>query len=542
MEKNQSVNSVKENKSFPKPKVENKEKNQKPSTEESQVKNTTLTSQQDKILNFNQYEEGIVTSSVDGIILVFGLENAFIEEKIKILSKNDRTKVIATGMVMSLDEGVVGIVLINGYAEEMDYAIRTKERFTIKVGKGVLGRVLNGQGKPIDGLGDLSGDLEISHIEKNAASIIDRKSVCEPLYTGIKIIDALIPIGKGQRELIIGDRQSGKSSIAVDAILNQKNNKEKPVYCIYVFIGQRQDEVKRLHTKLLENNCMQYTTIISASSSCSAMSQFLAPYVGTAIGEYFMYNGDDALIIYDDLTKHAASYREISLLLKRPPGREAYPGDIFYIHSKLLERAAKLSDKMGGGSLTALPIVETKAGDISGYISTNIISITDGQIILDMELFNKGIKPAINIGLSVSRVGSSAQTKAMSQIAGSVKVRLAQYYEVAKFAQFGSDLDIETQNLLNTGKKIIYSICQKQNSPLKAESQILILFIAIEKYIDQYSENQINIIQEKLLKHFEYCEEYPDFYMKLVSGAKLNKEELTNMHNFIKDFLANIEF
>ncbi|MFO1129923.1 MAG: F0F1 ATP synthase subunit alpha [Rickettsiales bacterium] len=518
-----------------------KTEQQKTISKSNKNNNNQILDKDNKILNFSYYEEGIVTSSVDGIVLVFGLQNAFIGEKIEIIANKDRTNVIAIGIVMNLDEASVSIVLINGKAEEGDYAIKTNKKFTVKIGKGILGRVLNGQGDPIDGLGEIKGELIDTNIEQNAAGIIDRQSVCEPLYTGIKIIDALIPIGKGQRELIIGDRQTGKSTIAIDTVLNQKNNKNKPVYCIYVFIGQRQDEVKRLHAKLIESGSMAYTTIISASSSESAMSQFLAPYVGTAIGEYFMYNGDDALIIYDDLSKHAASYREISLLLKRPPGREAYPGDVFYIHSKLLERAAKLSDKMGGGSLTALPIIETKGGDVSGYISTNVISITDGQIILDMDLFNKGIKPAINIGLSVSRVGSSAQTKTMAQIAGSVKVSLAQYYEIAQFAQFGSDLDEQTQNLLNNGRKIVYSICQKQNSPIKAEYQILILFLAIQKYLDKYTENEIDKIQSKLFQYFEYCETYPNFYEKILSGKKLDKDQLESMHIFMKNFLLDIQ-
>ncbi len=481
-----------------------------------------------------EYEDGVVVSVIDDVISAYGLKNAFIEEKVKIISSKDITMEVGLGMIMNLEENKVGIVLIRGSANEGDQVIRTEERLKIKVGAQILGRVLNGLGEPIDELGEIGGETEEVLVEKPATGIIERKSVQEPLYTGIKVIDTLIPIGRGQRELIIGDKQTGKSAIAVDTILNQKNNKDGSVYCIYVFIGQRQDEATRLYAKLKAQGAMKYSVIVSASASDSSMIQYLAPYVGTAIGEYFMNKGQHALIIYDDLSKHAIAYREISLLLKRPPSREAYPGDIFYIHSKLLERSAKLSDEHGGGSLTALPIVETKAGDVSGYIPTNVISITDGQIFLDVDLYNRNIKPAINIGLSVSRIGSSAQTPIVKQLIGMLKIKLASYNEMAEFSQFGSDLDPATQELLNNGKKIIHTVCQKEGNPIKIEYQIILIFMAINKYLDQLSEQQISEIENYIIKYFEYETNHPEFFKTMLKGLKLSNNELEELHQFNK--------
>ncbi len=387
-------------------------------------------------------------------------------------------------------------------------------------GKALLGRVLNALGEPIDGKPEFKVD-EYRKVESPAPSIIDRKSVCEPLQTGIKSIDSLIPIGKGQRELIIGDRQTGKTAIAIDTIINQKNSKDK-VYCIYVAIGQKRSNVAQIIKKLESHGAMEYTIIVSATASDPAPLQFLAPYAACAMAEYFRDNGMHALIIYDDLSKHAVAYRQMSLLLRRPPGREAYPGDIFYLHSRLLERAAKLSDERGGGSITALPIVETQAGDVSAYIPTNIISITDGQIFLESELFNKGVRPAVNVGLSVSRVGSAAQTKAMKQVAGSIKLELAQFREMESFAQFGSDLDTITLKLIDHGIKLIELLKQDQYSPFPVEEQIVSIYSGVKGYLADIPLEKVKDFEKDLINILKI--DHEDILKNIVDSGKLEKD------------------
>mgnify|MGYP006225684431 FL=1 len=399
-------------------------------------------------------EIGQVLSVGDGIARIYGLDNVQAGEMVEF---SDGSK----GMALNLESDNVGVVIFGDdrAIKEGDTVKRTGSIVDVPVGKQLLGRVVDGLGNPIDGKANLEKNLERRRVEVKAPGIIPRQSVGEPMQTGLKSIDSLIPIGRGQRELIIGDRQTGKTAVAIDTIINQKKINEsedesKKLYCIYVAIGQKRSTVAQIVKTLEDAGAMDYTTIVSATASDSAPLQFLAPYTGCAMGEYFRDNGMHALIIYDDLSKQAVAYRQMSLLLRRPPGREAYPGDVFYLHSRLLERAAKLSDANGGGSLTALPVIETQAGDVSAYIPTNVISITDGQIFLETELFNQGIRPAVNVGLSVSRVGSAAQTKAMKKVAGSIKLELAQYREMAAFAQFGSDLDASTQKLLNRGSKL----------------------------------------------------------------------------------------
>ena len=388
--------------------------------------------------------------------------------------------------------------------KEGDTVKRTKSIVDVPVGKELLGRVLDGLGNPIDGKGSLNKSIKRERVEVKAPGIIPRKSVNEPMQTGLKAIDSLIPIGRGQRELIIGDRQTGKTAVAVDTIINQKkinetNDEKKKLYCVYVAIGQKRSTVAQIVKTLEDAGAMKYTTVVSATASDSAPLQFLAPYTGCTIGEYFRDNGMHALIIYDDLSKQAVAYRQMSLLLRRPPGREAYPGDVFYLHSRLLERAAKLNENEGGGSLTALPIIETQAGDVSAYIPTNVISITDGQIFLETELFNQGIRPAVNVGLSVSRVGSAAQTKAMKKVAGSIKLELAQYREMAAFAQFGSDLDASTQKLLNRGSKLTELLKQNQYSPLTVAEQVVVIYSGVKGFLDDIDLNKIKEFENKLL-------------------------------------------
>ena len=371
--------------------------------------------------------------------------------------------------------------------------------------KSYLEEFVDGLGNPIDGKESLGNKIDRKRVEIKAPGIIPRKSVNEPMQTGLKAIDSLIPIGRGQRELIIGDRQTGKTAVAVDTIINQKainetDDEKKKLYCVYVAIGQKRSTVAQIVKTLEDAGAMKYTTVVSATASDSAPLQFLAPYTGCTIGEYFRDNGMHALIIYDDLSKQAVAYRQMSLLLRRPPGREAYPGDVFYLHSRLLERASKLNDENGGGSLTALPIIETQAGDVSAYIPTNVISITDGQIFLETELFNQGIRPAVNVGLSVSRVGSAAQTKAMKKVAGSIKLELAQYREMAAFAQFGSDLDASTQKLLNRGSKLTELLKQDQYSPLKTSEQVVIIFSGVKGYLDDIELGEIKNFENKLLE------------------------------------------
>ncbi|QHD64952.1 F0F1 ATP synthase subunit alpha [Neorickettsia findlayensis] len=459
----------------------------------------------EKIEDFDQQlfseEVGEVISVKDGVVIACGLENAEFNEKVVFPNGE-------IGLIQSIEYDHVGIVILTNTQDikEGDTVRRTKEPLRIPVGKKLLGRVIDPLGNPLDGGGQIFADA-YSPIEVKAPGILDRQPVKEPLQTGIKVIDLLIPIGRGQRELIIGDRQTGKTTIALDSIINQRDiNKNLPdeqkLYCVYVAIGQKCSTVARIMKTLQEQGAMEYTTIVLAGASDSAQSQFLAPYAGCSIGEYFRDNGMHCLIVYDDLSKHAVAYRQMSLLLRRPPGREAYPGDVFYIHSRLLERAAKMSDKNGAGSLTALPIIETQAGDVSAYIPTNVISITDGQIFLESELFNKGVKPAVNVGLSVSRVGSAAQIKAIKQVARSIKLELAQYREMEAFAQFGADLDETTQALLEKGRKLTELLKQNQHETLPVEEQVVLVFAANEGYFDDIDVTGISAAAKNLLGSF----------------------------------------
>ncbi|RSY77546.1 F0F1 ATP synthase subunit alpha [Sphingomonas koreensis] len=441
----------------------------------------------DQIANFGTEAEvsetGQVLSVGDGIARVHGLDNVQAGEMVEFANG-------VQGMALNLEADNVGIVIFGSDSEikEGDVVKRTGTIVDVPVGKGLLGRVVDGLGNPIDGKGPIVSDQR-SRVEVKAPGIIPRKSVHEPVQTGLKAIDALVPVGRGQRELIIGDRQTGKSAVAIDTFINQKtvnagDDEGKKLYCVYVAVGQKRSTVAQLVRTLEENGAMEYSIVVAATASDPAPLQFLAPYTGCAMGEYFRDNGMHAVIVYDDLSKQAVAYRQMSLLLRRPPGREAYPGDVFYLHSRLLERAAKLNDANGNGSLTALPIIETQAGDVSAYIPTNVISITDGQIFLETDLFFAGIRPAINVGLSVSRVGSSAQTKAMKKVSGSIKLELAQYREMAAFAQFGSDLDASTQKLLNRGARLTELLKQPQFSPLPFEEQTVSIFAGTNGYID----------------------------------------------------------
>tara|TARA_R110000868_G_scaffold218576_2_gene469145 strand:+ start:73596 stop:75158 length:1563 start_codon:yes stop_codon:yes gene_type:complete len=441
-------------------------------------------------------EVGEVLNVGDGVARVYGLANVKAGETVEFSGG-------VMGMALNLDEDNVGCVIFGSDRNitEGSTVKRTNRIMEVPVGKGLLGRVVDGLGNPIDGKGALK-DVEYRRVEIIAPGIVARKSVHEPMQTGLKAIDALVPIGRGQRELIIGDRQTGKTAVAIDAIINQKSGFEKgePVHCVYVAIGQKRSTVAQVMKKLEEAGAMQYTTIVSATASESAPMQFIAPYTGCAMGEYFRDNGQHGLIVYDDLSKQAVAYRQMSLLLRRPPGREAYPGDVFYIHSRLLERACKLSDELGGGSLTALPIIETQAGDVSAYIPTNVISITDGQIFLETDLFNSGIRPAINVGLSVSRVGGSAQVKAMKKVAGTMRLDLAQYREMAAFSQFASDLDASTQQLLARGERLTELLKQKQYAPLSAAQQICSIYAGTKGFMDDIEPAKIQEFEAHLLE------------------------------------------
>ena len=433
---------------------------------------------------------GTVLEVGDGIARIYGLSKAMSGELLKFENG-------VMGMALNLEEDNIGAVIFGESRgiKEGGTVKSTGKVAEVPSGEGLLGRVVNALGEPIDGKGSIEASKYMK-IERPAYGIIDRKPVSEPLQTGIKAIDGMFPIGKGQRELIIGDRQTGKTAIAIDTIINQKNN---DVVCIYVAIGQKRSTVAQIYKKLEELGALEYTIIVAATASESAPLQYLAPYAGVAMGEYFMEQGKHVLIIYDDLSKHAVSYREMSLLLRRPPGREAYPGDVFYLHSRLLERAAKLSDELGGGSITALPIVETKAGDISAYIPTNVISITDGQIFLETDLFNSGFRPAINPGVSVSRVGGSAQIKAMKQVASKVKLELAQYNELLAFTQFGSDLDKATRDQLNRGSKIMEVLKQSQYNPYKVEEQVVSFYCVTNGYFDDIPTEKVKAFEHDLI-------------------------------------------
>ena len=444
-------------------------------------------------------EVGTVIQVADGIARIHGLEKAMQGELLEFPHG-------VRGMVLNLEEDNVGAVLLGDATniEEGDIVKTTGTVVEVPVGDEMIGRVVNALGQPIDGKGPISS-RKFRKIERVASGVIDRKSVDTPLQTGIKAIDSMVPIGRGQRELIIGDRQTGKTAIAIDTIINQKGQNVK---CIYVAIGQKASTVANIVKTLEENGAMDYTTVVASTSSELAPLQYIAPYSGCAIGEEWMENGEDVLIIYDDLSKHATAYRTLSLLLRRPPGREAYPGDVFYLHSRLLERAARLSDELGGGSLTALPIIETQAGDVSAYIPTNVISITDGQIYLETEMFNSGFRPAINAGLSVSRVGGSAQIKAMKKIAAPIRVELAQYRELAAFAQFGSELDADTTEKLAQGARIREMLKQPQYQPMPVEKQVIIIYAATRKYLLDIPVEQVLPFEKAL---FEYVDtKYPD--------------------------------
>ena len=445
-------------------------------------------------------EFGTVISIGDGIARVFGLLKVQAGEMVEFSRSGVK------GMALNLETDNVGIVVLGNDRDiiEGDVVKRMGSIVDVPIGDEMLGRVLDALGDPIDGKGAIKTSKR-SKVEIKAPGIIPRKSVHEPMQTGLKAVDSLVPIGRGQRELIIGDRQTGKTAVAIDAIINQKRyfdegNTTKQLYCIYVAIGQKRSTVSNIVNTLNKNGSMKYTIVVNASASEAAPLQFLAPYSGCAIGEFFRDNGKHALIIYDDLTKQAVAYRQMSLLLRRPPGREAFPGDVFYLHSRLLERAAKLNEKNGNGSLTALPVIETQAGDVSAYIPTNVISITDGQIFLETELFYKGIRPAINVGLSVSRVGSAAQIKAMKQVAGKMKLELAQYREMAAFSQFGSDLDAATQQLLNRGAQLTELLKQKQYSPMSAEDQVVSVFSGVRGFLDKLMTSEIPKFEAKFLE------------------------------------------
>jgi F-type H+-transporting ATPase subunit alpha len=491
-----------------------------------------------QIANFNNEPElseiGQVVTVKDGIAVVYGLDDIQAGEMVDF-------KGGLKGMALNLETDNVGIVIFgsDSSVKEGDTVKRTGKIVEVGVGKELLGRVVDGLGNPIDGKGPLNCKLK-SRIEVKAPGIIDRKSVHEPVQTGIKAIDSLIPIGRGQRELIIGDRGTGKTAVAIDTIINQKpanmgNDESKKLYCIYVCIGQKRSTVAKIVKKLEEAGALAYTIVVAATASDPAPLQYLAPYVGCTMGEYFRDNAMHGLIVYDDLSKHAVAYRQMSLLLRRPPGREAYPGDVFYLHSRLLERAAKMSDEKGAGSLTALPIVETQAGDVSAYIPTNVISITDGQIFLETDLFYKGIRPAVNVGLSVSRVGSAAQIKAMKQVAGSIKLELAQYREMAAFAQFGSDLDASTQQLLARGARLTELLKQAQYSPLVVEEQVVVIYAGVKGYLDKVPEKSVVAFERSLLGKIRSA--HKDILDSVRNEQKLSDESEKKLKAVLEDFV-----
>ncbi|SDJ89615.1 F0F1 ATP synthase subunit alpha [Natronincola ferrireducens] len=468
---------------------------------------------------------GTVIQVGDGIARIHGLEKCMAGELLQFPGD-------VYGMTLNLEEDNVGCVLLGSddTIKEGDIVKRTERIVEVPVGDALLGRVVNALGQPIDGKGPINTD-KYREIERVAPGIIARKSVHEPLQTGIKAIDSMIPIGRGQRELIIGDRQTGKTAIAIDTIINQKNT---DVICIYVAIGQKKSTVAQIQDTLEKNGAMDYTIVVSATASELAPLQYIAPYAGCAMGEEFMDNGKHVLIIYDDLSKHAVAYRAMSLLLRRPPGREAYPGDVFYLHSRLLERAAKLSDERGAGSLTALPLIETQAGDVSAYIPTNVISITDGQIFLESELFHSGVRPAVNAGISVSRVGGSAQIKAMKKVAGKLRLELAQYRELAAFAQFGSELDKETQARLAQGERIVEVLKQPQYQPVPVENQVMIIYAVTNKYLADIEVEQVGEFEEEFIKFVNT--QYAEIGRTIVETGKLEGETEEQLKTALEEF------
>ena len=476
--------------------------------------------------DFDVSEVGTVVSSGDGIVIVRGLEHSKYGELLEFENN-------AFGIVMNLSKENIGAVLLNNVTEVSEGSLvrNTGSVVQVPVGEGLLGRVVNPLGVPMDGKGKVFAD-KYRPIEAEAPAIFDRQGVKEPLETGIIAIDSMVPIGKGQRELIIGDRQTGKTAIAVDTILNQKG---KNVYCVYVAIGQKASTIASIIRTLEEEGAMEYTIVVASTSSDAPSMQYIAPYAGCAIAEEFMYNGKDVLIVYDDLSKHAVAYRTMSLLLRRPPGREAYPGDVFYLHSRLLERAAHLSKELGGGSMTALPIIETMAGDISAYIPTNVISITDGQIFLETELFNAGIRPAVNVGLSVSRVGGSAQIKAMRKVAGRLRLDLAQYRELAVFAQFASDLDKNTRETLDQGARLTETLKQPQYSPYPMASQVMLLYIAVNKYLMKIP---FNYVREFGKRYLDYVDtNYPGVRLQIEKTGDLSDESINSLRAAAEAFI-----
>ena len=475
-------------------------------------------------------ETGTVILVGDGIAKASGLHQCMAGELVEFPNG-------AYGMAQNLEEETVSIVILGSDSEirEGDLVKRTGRVVSVPVGEGLIGRVVNALGEPIDGKGPITASA-YRPIEAPAPGIMDREPVNEPLQTGIKAIDSMIPIGKGQRELIIGDRQTGKTTIATDTIMNQKG---KNVICIYVAIGQKRSTVAQIVNSLTAGGAMDYTIVVSATASELAPLQYVAPYSGCTMGEYFMHQGKDVLVIYDDLSKHAVAYRAISLLIRRPPGREAYPGDVFYLHSRLLERAAHLSQEKGGGSLTALPIIETQAGDVSAYIPTNVISITDGQIFLEEELFNAGIMPAVNPGISVSRVGGSAQIKAMKKVSGSLKLLYSQYRELQSFAQFGSDLDKDTKQRLALGERIVAVLKQKNNSPLDVALQVCIIYAVVNGYLTKLRVDQIPEFERRLAEHMEL--KHPDFAEKIHNTGKMDEAMEAQLKSALQALLADYE-
>ncbi|MDF2366422.1 F0F1 ATP synthase subunit alpha [Sneathiella sp.] len=478
-------------------------------------------------------EVGQVLSVGDGVARVYGLDNIQAGEMVEFPGG-------IKGLALNLETDNVGVVIFGSDRDirEGDTVKRTGAIVETGVGKGLLGRVVDGLGNPIDGKGPIDA-TETRRVDVKAPGIMPRKSVHEPMMTGLKAIDSLVPVGRGQRELIIGDRQTGKTAVAVDAILNQKSvnssdDESKKLYCVYVVIGQKRSTVAQVVKTLEENGALEYSIVVAATASDPAPLQYLAPFTGCAMAEYFRDNGMHSLIIYDDLSKQAVAYRQMSLLLRRPPGREAYPGDVFYLHSRLLERSAKLNEDNGSGSMTALPVIETQAGDVSAYIPTNVISITDGQIFLETELFYQGIRPAINVGLSVSRVGSSAQTKAMKQVSGSIKLELAQYREMAAFAQFGSDLDAATQRLLARGARLTELLKQPQYSPLTMEEQVVVIFAGVRGYLDGIAVGQIGDFEKQLLS--EMHAKHQDLLDTILKESALSSESEAKLNDILDGF------
>jgi len=484
----------------------------------------------------NLEETGRVLSIGDGIARVYGLKNIQAEEMVEFSSG-------LKGMALNLEPDNVGVVVFGNdkLIKEGDVVKRTGAIVDVPVGKEILGRVVDALGNPIDGKGPI-GCKDRYRVGLKAPGIIPRQSVKEPMQTGIKAVDSLVPIGRGQRELIIGDRQTGKTAVAIDTIINQKRfndagDEKKKLYCIYVAVGQKRSTVAQIVKRLTDADAMKYSIVVSATASDAAPLQYLAPYSGVAMGEYFRDNGMHAVIIFDDLSKQAVAYRQMSLLLRRPPGREAYPGDVFYLHSRLLERAAKMSDALGGGSLTALPVIETQAGDVSAYIPTNVISITDGQIFLETELFYKGIRPAINVGLSVSRVGSAAQTKSMKQVAGSMKLELAQYREVAAFAQFGSDLDAATQQLLSRGVRLTELLKQGQYVPMPIEEQVAVIYCGVRGFLDKVDPAKITEFEKQFLAHIKGTQK--PLLDQIAADGHLSQDSDAALNKIVKEFLAS---